>query len=60
MNLVDIETIRRNERKTPTERVQYLLDMLEEAKKRNLLPKVDRKYQEMELVRLIRQSFSRF
>jgi len=55
MSLHFDETIRRNVRKTPGERVETLLAALREVEARGQWPKVDRKAKERRLICSIRE-----
>lgn len=59
MNLHLEETIRRNLRKTPEERIETLMVALRETMARGLWPKIDRKAKEQRLLCLIRKKSSR-
>ncbi len=59
MNLHLDETIRRNLRKTPEQRVETLMVALREAEARGLWPKVDRKAKEQRILCSIRERSSR-
>lgn len=53
------ETIRRNLRKTPEERVETLMAALREVEARGLWPRVDRKAKEQRILCSIRERSSR-
>ncbi len=59
MNLHLDETIRRNLRKTPDERVETLMAALREVEARGMWPKVDRKAKEQRILCSIRAKSSR-
>ena len=59
MNLHLEETIRRNLRKTPEERVETLMVALREVEARGLWPRIDRKAKEQRLLCSIREKSSR-
>ena len=59
MNLHLDETIRRNLRKTPDERVETLMAALREVEARGQWPKIDRKAKERRLVCSIREKSSK-
>jgi hypothetical protein len=59
MNLHLDETIRRNLRKTPDERVETLMAALREVEARGQWPKFDRKAKEQRLLCSIREKSSR-
>ena len=50
MNLHDQETLRRNQRKTPDERVETLMAALRETAARGWWPKVNRKEKEQRIL----------
>ena len=56
MNLHLEETIRRNLRKTPDERVESLMAALRETEARGLWPQVDRKAKEQRIIRRLREA----
>jgi hypothetical protein len=53
------ETIRRNSRKTPDERVETLLAALRETEARGWWPKIDRKAKEQRILCSIREKSSK-
>ena len=59
MNLHLEETIRRNLRKTPEERVETLMAALRETEARGLWPKIDRKAKEQRILCSIREKSSK-
>jgi len=59
MNLHLDETIRRNLRKTPDERVETLMAALREVETRGMWPRIDRKAKEQRLLCSIRENSSR-
>ncbi len=59
MNIYLDETIRRNERKTPDERVESLMVALRETEARGWWPKIDRRVKEQRLLCLIREKSSK-
>jgi hypothetical protein len=59
MNLHLDETIRRNLRKTPDERVETLMAALREVETRGQWPAIDRKAKEQRLLCSIREKSSR-
>ena len=59
MNLHLDETIRRNLRKTPEERVETLMVALREVEARGQWPKIDRKAKEQRILCSIRAKSSR-
>jgi len=58
VNLHLEETIRRNSRKTPDERVETLLAALREVEARGQWPTIDRKAKEQRIIRSIQASKS--
>jgi hypothetical protein len=59
MNLHFEETIRRNMRKTPEERVETLMAALREVEARGLWPKIDRKAKERRILTSLRANSSK-
>ena len=57
MNLHVEETLRRNQRKTPDERVETLMAALRETAARGWWPKVDRKAKEQRILCSLRERF---
>jgi hypothetical protein len=57
--LVFEETIRRNERKTPKQRLDMLCASLRDAEKRGMIPKRDRAAHERRLLWLIQRASSK-
>ncbi len=59
MNLHQEETLRRNLRKTPEERVETLMAALRDVEARGQWPRVDRKAKEQRILCSIRERSSR-
>ncbi|MEK6590987.1 MAG: hypothetical protein AABZ11_09945 [Nitrospinota bacterium] len=61
LSLVDIETIKRNLRKTPEERLDTLIGSIREAEKLGIIPELeDRKKKEERINCSIQKRLSRF